>query len=283
MFYAKCLGLIVFLSIFGLKCRENETKMNIRARQKTKTDADSASIRLRPLPAKVQELISQFSYCRDTQWPENDSSDTRWFDLSAGPETFYLVEDGHYCGQGSGSCGNRIMVIRETDSGLPELIFDDCGSVSEVLRTVHNGMLDFKIQYRTFYREEPVFFRWDGKKVVEFADPKPQNDTDAVLEILTRFYKNEYFSRASLEFDYIDPGNASGTFVLAKNFSATYLLRSRRPGKFEVLNRFEYAYFTGLMESRTNGLCDLQTEQPLISGDPIRWTWDGQKYIPARR
>ena len=281
MFYAKWLIFICFLSIFPQKCAEKRESFGHLVPIQSKNPADSARAAGR-IPEPIQNLIDQFCECADTSYQPNDSSDTRWFELSARPEeSFILVENGHYCGYGSGSCGYQILLIHVPESGKPELVLDDCGAFAGQLSTVHNGMYDFKIQYRTFYREDPVWFRWTGKTVVEFADPKPQNDTDAVFNLLQRYYPKEQFFRFDFEFNYVKPGNSDAAFVLVRTISGIFLLRSVNPGKFEILNRFEENDLLSFCETKTNGFYDLETSNWNSFRKNI-WKWNGKEYKPEK-
>lgn len=278
MFYAKWLIFVCILLFLPRKCAENPENNGHFVRIQSKM-AEKSNRPAGRIPERIQNLIDPFCECADTTYPPNDSSDTRWFELSANAEeSFILVENGHYCGYGSGSCGYQILLIHVPASGKAELVFEDCGSFAGSLPTVHNGMYDFKIQYRTFYREDPVWFRWTGNSVVEFADPKPQNDTDAVFNLLARYYPKQNFYRFGFEFNYVKPGKSDAVFVLVQNWQAAYLLRSVNSGNFEMLNRFDEIDYLSFCETRTNGFSDLETSG-WSSFRKSRWTWNGKNYV----
>jgi hypothetical protein len=210
----------------------------------------------------------------DFRFVPPDSSNTRVFDISTDTNSVYLIETNAGVGGWTGSCGAMILVVRKRKN-IVETLFNDCGSVDTVLDIAHNGMHDFKIRYREFYSKVPLFYRYDGKRIIQYADPQPEDFYTMIRETIKEFKSGDYLGDDSLQFTYADFGS-SDIFMVKHSVMGIYLIKENSSRSFEVVNYFSEGCDVDILENKTMGMHDIRITE--ISYKIAFYQWNGKQY-----
>jgi hypothetical protein len=238
------------------------------------------------LPGKFPEETNDLLHLilpRDSgstdRYYEPDSSNTHLFRLSRDTNEVYLVETEAGANI-PGSCGWLVMAFRMKNN-LPEIFFNECGSVDSIFPVSHNGLYDFSVRYRYWVSETPFLYRFNGKEFVEYNDPTPPSLQTLLARVITAYNPKDAVSSYGMPvlFEYITLGNS--TYMLARHYCGVYIVREFSSDDLRVINYFEKGESLDIMEKETGGMNDIKVWEGLT--EYSYYKWDGKKYVWKER
>jgi hypothetical protein len=269
----------LFFLYFQSSCGYKNTK------EKVVHDSVVVTVATKKAPGKFPEEINNLLHLalpHDSgsvdRYNEPDSSNTHLFRLSRDTNEVYLIETE--AGYMTGSCGWLVMAFR-IKNNLPEIFFNECGSVDSIFRVSHNGLYDFSVRYRYWVSETPLLYRFNGKEFVEYNDPTPPSLQTLLARVITAYNPKDAVSSYGMPvlFEYITLGNS--TYMLARHYCGVYIVREFSSDDLRVINYFEKGESLDIMEKETGGMNDIKVWEGLT--EYSYYKWDGKKYVWKER